>query len=187
LYGSFLLFSSELITYLLPDNFFVGIGDINEPGKAPAQSQEALSAPMEGQEQTLAEPEVASTPKPLPKSEARRESIHIEQDIELERVQKILKKTHDSFYENRSEPEKGVADVRVILPEMRKTILSGVRLVFSGVIPLGNDPTKYDFSPFSIRNRKLIAVLDVIEMNTGKLQMLLEQIFQTLWTRKQHM
>ena len=121
----------------------MGIGDINEPGKpktAPTQAGESLTAMTAVQStETITEP--SSTPT-ITSPDTKKETIHIEKDVELERVQKILKKTHDLYYENRSDPHKGIADVRIILPDLRKNILSGVRLVFSGVIPLGNDPKK---------------------------------------------
>ena len=57
-------------------------------------------------------------------------------------LKQLLKEIHASYYEYRNQGKLIEADVRRILPFLRNHILRGMKLGFSGVIPLGYDPTK---------------------------------------------
>ena len=105
-----------------------------------AQKSESFTSEENDNGKTVTSTSNEPTTIPVPAQEA--ESIHIEKDTELNRVKTILSRTHDAFYERKADSSLGMADVRIILPAMRKAILEGICIVFSGVIPLGNDPKK---------------------------------------------
>lgn len=168
-----------------PYNFFVGIGDINEPGKPSVPETEnggvvadlsstSAATPVTLPQQASQLPTTGTTPEgetdplleeflstatgtpliggsllppgqtsAIPTSLDTEETVHEETDNELARVRRLLNEIHSSYYKSllddgdfHQEP-----DVRIILPDMRRTILRGVSVVFSGVIPLGTDPT----------------------------------------------
>lgn len=90
-------------------------------------------------------------------SQPRRRPLLVDNDTELEMVSRVLEEVHHTFYDRRKLREKqnqkstgdrGVldanpADVRKIMPEMKYTVLAGTRILFSSVIPLGQDPRRY--------------------------------------------
>ncbi|KAK4700719.1 hypothetical protein P7C70_g5523, partial [Phenoliferia sp. Uapishka_3] len=71
--------------------------------------------------------------------EDEREAVLKDDDKELDRVFEILSSVHEKFYEN---PDR--ADVKTIIPSMKRKVLSGVNLVFSGIIALGAKPQDSD-------------------------------------------
>ncbi|KAM0746406.1 hypothetical protein T439DRAFT_329851 [Meredithblackwellia eburnea MCA 4105] len=67
------------------------------------------------------------------------EAVLKDDDTELDRVWDILKSVRDEFFTHPDD-----ADVKVIIPEMKRKVLVGVNLVFSGVIALGTKPQDSD-------------------------------------------
>ena len=72
-------------------------------------------------------------------------------DNELERIQRILQQVYTKFFDLKSQNQE--ADVRTILPLMKSSILKNVKIVFSGVIPLGEDPKKYVFFNLKLKSK----------------------------------
>jgi RNA polymerase II subunit A-like phosphatase len=101
-----------------PYNFFLGIGDINEPMK-------------DGQVTESVEPK--QKPKP----------VMVDDDRDLLYIENALDTLHKRFYEivdqGGDEP-----DVRTILPVIKLQVLLDVHLVFSGIIPLGQNPESHE-------------------------------------------
>lgn len=60
-----------------------------------------------------------------------------DEDGELEIVQRVLENVHASFYAGK------IGDSRDIMQEMRAGVLEGCVIVFSGVIPIGDDVERY--------------------------------------------
>lgn len=105
-----------------PYNFFLGIGDINEPLKdGQKEGDSTQSAPT------------TTLPKPILQDD----------DKELKYITRTMTTLHATFYEKKDNHEEGV-DVCKILPWMKSQVLAGTHLVFSGIIPLGHDPVKQD-------------------------------------------
>jgi RNA polymerase II subunit A-like phosphatase len=117
-----------------PYNFFLGIGDINEPLKEDGQDiPVGDTAPIISM--TLVQPDqpsIPSKPKPRP--------ILADNDTDLLHLSKALITLHKQFYT----PSRSKPDIRSILPSLKTPILAGCNLVFSGIIPLGIDPSKSD-------------------------------------------
>ncbi|KAI0800691.1 hypothetical protein C8Q74DRAFT_1238166 [Fomes fomentarius] len=69
-------------------------------------------------------------------------------DIELERVRKILELVHEQFYaayaaqdeDKTSKKKPPEYDVQTIIPRMRQDVLAGCHLLFSAIIPMGAQP-----------------------------------------------
>ena len=124
--------------YIL-DNFFQGIGDINAPKPLLAASNETSDSEVVENDHsgrsdsTLAEISAENSGKI--------EFKHTDDDIELNRITWMLNKIHGTFYAAVAGGK--MPDVGQILPEMKQSVLKDVKIVFSGIIPLGVDPTKY--------------------------------------------
>ncbi|KAJ3308363.1 Carboxy-terminal domain (CTD) phosphatase [Blyttiomyces sp. JEL0837] len=76
----------------------------------------------------------------------RRQRLH-ENDNELEHVGDLLQKVHETFFEQLKKAggkTGNKADVSDIMTKMRRGVFSGVRIVFSSVIPVGLDPTRHE-------------------------------------------
>ncbi|KAL8292868.1 hypothetical protein RQP46_000562 [Phenoliferia psychrophenolica] len=67
------------------------------------------------------------------------EAVLKDDDRELDRVLEILKAVHGEFFK-----DKDHTDVKVIIPTMKRQVLAGVNLVFSGIIALGAKPQESD-------------------------------------------
>ncbi|KAF9582816.1 Carboxy-terminal domain (CTD) phosphatase, partial [Lunasporangiospora selenospora] len=69
-------------------------------------------------------------------------------DHELRNILEILETIHERFYDAREQYLQGEsrkqADVKAIIQDMKKTVLRGFNLVFSSIIPLGQDPERAD-------------------------------------------
>ncbi|KAJ3011348.1 Carboxy-terminal domain (CTD) phosphatase [Thoreauomyces humboldtii] len=65
-------------------------------------------------------------------------------DREIERATEILKHVHASFYDHVGTEVDDLPDVSAIMEEQKRDVLSGVKIVFSGVIPSHLDPSKQD-------------------------------------------
>ncbi|KAJ3258768.1 Carboxy-terminal domain (CTD) phosphatase [Boothiomyces macroporosus] len=113
------------------NNFFIGTGDINEPMK------ETPTAPIP----TTDEPEESKSAEfktPAPRSPKKQRPQIIEDDNDLAYISTILNQLHKEYYEQFVDSEP-LPNVGVILPALRKSVLEGVHIVFSGVIPLAQD------------------------------------------------
>ncbi|KAF9544764.1 Carboxy-terminal domain (CTD) phosphatase [Mortierella hygrophila] len=69
-------------------------------------------------------------------------------DNELKHILEILETIHEKFYDDRevfklTKPKKQ-PDVKEIIRDMKKSVLKGVNIVFSSVIPLGQIPQRAD-------------------------------------------
>ncbi|KAI0931282.1 hypothetical protein AcW1_001269 [Taiwanofungus camphoratus] len=93
------------------------------------------------------------------KEKVARKALLKNDDVELNRVRKILEEVHKRFYDEydaRPPDKKGTThrtskrsesvryDVRVIIPRMRVATLEGVHILFSSVIPLDTRPEATD-------------------------------------------
>ena len=124
------------------DNFFEGIGDINAPKplSAPgddAENSEAKDVDMSmNSETTLVSGQIGNQVG----EQSVKRTMKADDDIELGRVTWMLNEVHYRFYDSFL---KGVsADVGIILPKIKHHVLKDTKIVFSGIIPLGVDPTK---------------------------------------------
>ncbi|KAF9430350.1 Carboxy-terminal domain (CTD) phosphatase [Podila epigama] len=141
-----------------PYEYFVGAGDINaghlpkqdptlnvktvedEAAESKGNSAEEQGANKSGESVSTSEqpkPEIAEPSKqPKPKTPVLEDN-----DRELENVLEVLELIHERFYDAREnfkqKQSKHDADVKVVIRDLKKSVLHGVHLVFSGVIPLG--------------------------------------------------
>lgn len=130
---------SPNLIHVNPYNFFEGIGDINAPKPISVQENEAESSEGKDIEHS------SSSGTTLVASEESSGSstgqiMRADDDIELSRVTWMLNEIYGIFYDsyaNGSSP-----DVGEILPGLKRNVLKNVKIVFSGIIPLGVDPTK---------------------------------------------
>ncbi|KAI9495880.1 HAD-like domain-containing protein, partial [Zychaea mexicana] len=138
-------FSPNLIK-IKPYEFFVGIGDINSPF-APKQilaEQEKIQEAM-AKEQQQQRP-LAQKQNELAPGQDR--PLLVDDDKELYTMSTILTEVHERFYkgldvydkhkkddENGAKSSVGKPDVKDLIPEMKRKILDGVHIVFSGLIP----------------------------------------------------
>jgi len=108
--------------------FFVGVGDINR-GKLP-QTTFLLS---EDQENSDENSELGV--------ERKVDEITTEDnDRELEVIQRLLEQIHERFFASKIP----ITDVKKIVMEHRKSVLRGVFITFSGIIPMGLTPEKFE-------------------------------------------
>ncbi|KAF9333960.1 Carboxy-terminal domain (CTD) phosphatase [Podila minutissima] len=134
-----------------PYEYFVGAGDINA-GHLPKQDatataelteQESAATPEEAAKNGGGEP--SSTPGPKSGTPAKpakpRTPVLDDNDNELENALEVLETIHEKFYDARENfkqrQSKHDADVKTVIRQMRSSVLHGVDLVFSGMIPLG--------------------------------------------------
>ena len=129
-----------------------------------AAAQSALDAKSEAQSDSESDEDEElygdkSGKKSTPPSFAHKQSLLRDDDDELTRLQAVLKSVWERFYEGYRKSLEGVQrekqlvrlegrgrtataetgkvpDIRDIMSEMRMKVLAGVKLVFSGVIPL---------------------------------------------------
>ena len=73
---------------------------------------------------------------------AEEEAVLQDDDRELERVLTVLESVHEEYY-SASEADRNVEH---IIPRMKEQVLPGCNIVFSGVIPLDQDTTRYEIS-----------------------------------------
>ncbi|ORY66918.1 hypothetical protein BCR35DRAFT_322307 [Leucosporidium creatinivorum] len=99
--------------------------------KAQAQAEAGHHPPSDATESEVAEEEDEVVEV--------EEAVLKDFDTELERVFKILKEVRDQFFE---EVEKGSksADVKTIIPNMKRQVFAGLELVLSGLVALGSRP-----------------------------------------------
>ncbi|KAJ3297011.1 Carboxy-terminal domain (CTD) phosphatase [Borealophlyctis nickersoniae] len=71
----------------------------------------------------------------------RRRAVLKNDDNELEYTSTILIKIHSTFYDRKRRSQ--TADVRTILTPMKRQVFDGLGFIFSGVIPLGMDATRF--------------------------------------------
>lgn len=114
------------------DNFFLGIGDINEPDK-----EEGAAVPSSPDSKKGAS-DSTQTPTIIPKPALQ------DDDRDLKYIKRTMTALHATFFNRLDQGDEGGADVCHILPWMKKQILAGVHLVFSGIVPVGHDATKND-------------------------------------------
>ena len=101
---------------------------------------------------------------PAPEHQKQRHSLLHDDDNELEYVEACLRRVHNAFFEEYQRKRAGhqggrvaelrgekspkkrlpddlgtVPDVKVIMPRMKRAVLQGVSIVFSGIVPLGMD------------------------------------------------
>lgn len=80
-------------------------------------------------------------PEKSPKAHRRR-PVLTNNDRELSRVTEVLRGVHETFYDEKDQMSVGKPDVRTIMSQKKKGVLSGVKIVFSMIFPLGADPTR---------------------------------------------
>ncbi|RUP43618.1 hypothetical protein BC936DRAFT_136937, partial [Jimgerdemannia flammicorona] len=79
--------------------------------------------------------------------------VLVDDDKELSRLLVALKEVHKKFYDlydskknqessSRTEDSVDQPDVKVLIPLMKRNVLQGVNILFTSVIPLGQDPRK---------------------------------------------
>ena len=112
--------------------------------------QDAQIASLHAQEQskTLSklQQEIDAADKATKKSNGpiKHRPALVDNDRDLVFLEKVLINLHSTFYEKMDQNLVQQADVRVILPSIKNKILRGVKILFSGVIPLGMDPKAHD-------------------------------------------
>ncbi|KAJ2997277.1 Carboxy-terminal domain (CTD) phosphatase [Globomyces sp. JEL0801] len=115
-----------------PYNFFIGIGDINEPLKENSSIIYYVYRIVEPIEKDEKAPK---GPKPKPKL--------CDDDAELEYLIKSLKNLHKQFFDHyKLHDTKN--DIGKLLPSLKSRVLEGVHLVFSGLIQIRHDPSTHD-------------------------------------------
>ncbi|KAI8580503.1 hypothetical protein K450DRAFT_237359 [Umbelopsis ramanniana AG] len=81
---------------------------------------------------------------------SQNQPVLVDNDEELDKILEILKEVHRKFYEDYdkamkiSPSHRIMPDVTTLLPDMKANILEGTVLLFSSVIPLGQDPQQSD-------------------------------------------
>jgi RNA polymerase II subunit A-like phosphatase len=148
--------------------FFLGTGDINAPvGAAPhAQESPAVQDTWQSEMENSLPPDIHDPLSPLvPLTPLDKPFIVQENDTELNTLQRILKELHARFYQLVQEYDVSLPDVSAhpdldvkvrlmmsicfifqrILPDLKKKVLAGVHVAFSGLIPLGSRPELYAF------------------------------------------
>eukprot|EP00126_Sphaerothecum_destruens_P011182 Sdes_comp20872_c0_seq3m17817 len=107
---------------VMPYEFFAGAADVNalpmDQKPAAADESTALGGEKESVDDLLRVPQ--------------------DDDYHIDDIADVLEKIHDIFYKtyNSGYP----ADVKNIIPAIKKSVLKGCHLVFSGVIPLNENP-----------------------------------------------
>lgn len=143
------------------DNFFEGIGDINAPKPISLQENAAESpeskdiehssssvTTLVASESNVGESSASSVTSLVTSENSNSGSVDVsskqvlraDDDVELNRVTWMLNEIHGIFYD--AFVSGGSPDVGQILPALKRNVLKNVKIVFSGIIPLGVDPTK---------------------------------------------
>ena len=135
------------------------------------QKQKELDAEDEAADTTSQKENGESSPEESQDSSKHRHHILDDHDTELYQLQERLERVHRTFFEEydrkrtqslggrvsalRGErapaKDKGVdlmivPDIKIIMPRIKRDVLQGVVLVFSGVLPLGTDMQNADIS-----------------------------------------
>ncbi|KAI9031939.1 hypothetical protein CLU79DRAFT_730794 [Phycomyces nitens] len=150
-------FSPNLIK-IKPYEFFVGTGDINSPFGPKQLKTEKTEEPKTDPEpkpddpptldaqtreqEAMAEEQKQQRPLAQKQTElnARQERpLLVDDDQELYTMLKILTEVHSRYYKA---AQNTAPDVKEIIPSMKSRILKGLYLVFSGVIPLHQEPSQ---------------------------------------------
>ncbi|TIA91623.1 hypothetical protein E3P99_01036 [Wallemia hederae] len=112
----------------IPFEFFVGIGDINASAVLHKKEEE-----KEDSNESLSK---QADQRPLAKrQEEHRQLVSRAPDGELQRLSKLLKHIHSTYYNYKNAGDN--PDIKEIIPNMKKKVLQGVDMLFSSVIPLG--------------------------------------------------
>jgi RNA polymerase II subunit A-like phosphatase len=119
-----------------PYNFFLGIGDINEPAK---EGETAKCQATDASINASLIPTKVSESGQVP----REKPTMVDDDDDLKYVRRTMTSLHANFYNRVDRGELG-ADVCNILPWMKSRVLEDVHIAFSGIIPIGYDPLKND-------------------------------------------
>lgn len=147
-----------------PYDFFVGIGDINDPSKiASADDSKPDVKPLPLFSNDEQHPNIVSVLShdhpihPVENSELiypkkkQRPSLD-DSDNDLHHIEMFMIKIHDQFYKDVENTRSKLADVRTIIPSLKSKILRGgisvinnlVHILFSGIIPLDIDPLSHE-------------------------------------------
>lgn len=140
------------------DTFFVGVGDINRtsvpspPRFLLSETEEARPESAEPDGETKSELSLPSLKEeeqpssPLGIQNHVKEIIKDDVDEELPLIADILDKVHETFFSRLANSGPGFAmpDVKEILEARKRTVLSGVNLAFSGIIPTGMPPERFE-------------------------------------------
>ncbi|CED82134.1 TFIIF-interacting CTD phosphatases, including NLI-interacting factor [Phaffia rhodozyma] len=73
-------------------------------------------------------------------------------DTELNRIEQILREVHHRYYSAIDAKEKIKPDVKPILDYIKRRVLRGCRIVFSGVIPLGTKPELFSLWRLAVQH-----------------------------------
>ena len=126
----------------------MGIGDINEPMKEGTSEQtKSTTAKTDLTKSSSSTPPslpiltTFSIPSPNSTASVKNRPKIQDDDNDLKFVKRTMTALHATFFNRLDRNEQG-ADVCHILPWMKSQILSGVVIVFSGVIPIGHDPQR---------------------------------------------
>lgn len=120
---------------------------------------------LDAEDEAAAEAQAAAehTDTGLDESQRPRHRLLVDNDTELYHLQERLELVHRKFFEEydrrrakslggKTPPKdkeidlKLVPDIKVIMPQIKRQVLDGVVLVFSGVLPLGTDTQNADIS-----------------------------------------
>ncbi|KAI8929943.1 hypothetical protein BC831DRAFT_441660 [Entophlyctis helioformis] len=86
----------------------------------------------------------------------KKRPVLVDADNELQLIKQLMERIHGTFFarlhggESPMPSDRGrtnlgkLADVRIIVPEMKRSVLAGLHIVFSSVIPLGMDPVHHE-------------------------------------------
>ncbi|KAJ1339971.1 hypothetical protein BSLG_005406 [Batrachochytrium salamandrivorans] len=126
----------------------------DSPKDEPTEATTVPTPPVLNDEQSLPSLEVlpkvsfaiADTPLPLDRAPgiAKKRPVLIDTDHELSLIKLLMMYIHSTFYERSDIGDIQNSDVRVIVPEMKRKILSGVHILFTSIIPLGLDPHRHE-------------------------------------------
>ncbi|KAL5035551.1 CTD phosphatase Fcp1 [Batrachochytrium dendrobatidis] len=75
---------------------------------------------------------------------SKQRPVLIDTDRELNLIKSLMMYIHQTFYERSDAGDIKTSDVRVIVPEMKRSILEGVHILFTSIIPLGLEPQKHE-------------------------------------------
>ncbi|KAF9190720.1 Carboxy-terminal domain (CTD) phosphatase [Haplosporangium sp. Z 11] len=121
--------------------------------EAPTSEKEASTSEKEASASDTTTSTPSSAPVPTDeiaknKPPKPRAPVLDDKDSELKFILNILEDIHEQFYDAREKylqgESKRQADVKAIITEMKRNVLRGLNLVFSGVIPLGQEPARTD-------------------------------------------
>jgi RNA polymerase II subunit A-like phosphatase len=136
---------ADNLVHVKPYRFFKHTGDINAPPQADKtddntehQFQFAHPKPVDSSDEGRAPeaPKKQLAEGAFPDVSAGQEAVEDTDDY-LIYLEDILTRVHTKFYEFYDEPrDSATLDLKTIIPYVKKKVLPGVRLVFSGVFPM---------------------------------------------------